>query len=94
MLLDRMPPERRPESQGQLEALEYYRTVSDVKWSYFSPAAGIAPGARTGKFRLGEDHAVLKDNKPSHISMEDYAVAMIDEAERPRHTGKRFTIGY
>ncbi|PQA86934.1 NAD(P)-dependent oxidoreductase [Hyphococcus luteus] len=63
-------------------------------WTYLSPSIMIGPGERTGKFRLGDD-VVLKDAEGnSHISYEDYAVAMIDEAETPKHQGKRFTVGY
>jgi putative NADH-flavin reductase len=94
LMLDRLPPERKPESLGQKAALDYYRTVSDVQWTYFSPAGRIEPGKRTGKFRLGEDRLVVDDKGESRISMEDYAVAMIDEAERPQHLRRRFTIGY
>jgi uncharacterized protein len=94
MLLERLPPDRLPESLGQKAALDYYRTVSDVKWSYFSPAGRIEPGKRTGVFRLGGDRVVVDADGESRISMEDYAVALINEAERPQHVGRRFTIGY
>jgi putative NADH-flavin reductase len=94
MMLDRLPPERRPESLGQKAALEYYRTVTDIQWAYFSPAGRIEPGERTGVFRLGADQMIVDGKGESRISMEDYAVAMIDEAERPQHVGRRFTIGY
>ena len=94
MLLDRLPPARKPESLGQKASLDYYRTVSDVQWTYFSPAGRIEPGRRTGVFRLGDDRVVVDDEGESRISMEDYAVAMIDEAERPQHVRRRFTIGY
>jgi uncharacterized protein len=94
MMLERLPPERRPESLGQKAALDYYRTVSDVQWTYFSPAGRIEPGKRTGVFRLGGDRLVTDSKGESRISTEDYAVALIDEAERPRHIGRRFTIGY
>lgn len=94
MILDRVPPERRPEHLGQKVALDYYRTVSDVQWTYLSPPGSIAPGPRTGVFRLGDDRVIIDDKGQSHISMEDYAVALINEAERPQHIGRRFTVGY
>ena len=59
-----------------------------------SPAAHIAPGERTGKFRLGGDEPVLDAKGESHVSVEDLAVAILDEAEKPKHTGRRFTLGY
>jgi len=75
-------------------ALDYYRTVSDVDWTYFSPAMRIEPGQRTGVFRLGGDQIVKDARGESRISIEDYAVAMLDEVEHPTHARQRFTIGY
>ncbi len=95
LVLDTLPPARRGgEILAQKEVLDYYRTVTDVPWTYFSPALVIRPGARTGKFRLGGDQLVTNAAGQSTISMEDYAVAVIDEAEKPAHLHERFTIGY
>ncbi len=94
LLVDTMPKTYRGEVEGQKEALDYYRTVTDVPWTYFSPAQVIAPGTRTGTFRLGGDQLVTNAAGQSRISMEDYAVAVIDEAEKPQHLHERFTIGY
>ena len=94
LLLDGQPPERKPEHLGQKAALDYYSTVRDVTWTYVSPPGRILPGQRTGVFRLGDDTPVVNDQGVSSISMEDYAVAIVDEAENPRHTGRRFTVGY
>jgi hypothetical protein len=78
----------------QKQVLDYLRTVSDVPWSYLSPSMTIEPGMRTGKFRLGGDQLLTDASGMSHISMEDYAVALLDEAEHPVHLHKRFTVGY
>jgi uncharacterized protein len=95
LVIDTFPKARRGgEILAQKEALDYYRTVSDVPWTYFSPALVIAPGARTGRFRLGGDQLITDAAGQSRISMEDYAVAVIDEAEKPAHLHERFTIGY
>lgn len=94
LLVSRIPERFRAEVLGQKEALDYYRTIGDVQWTYFSPAGSIAPGKRTGQFRLGGDQLVTDAKGDSKISMEDYAVALIDEAEQAKHIGKRFTIGY
>lgn len=67
---------------------------SDVNWTYFSPAAFFEPGQRTGKFRLGKDQLISDANGQSRISMEDYAIALVDEIEKPAHERARFTIGY
>jgi len=67
---------------------------SDLDWTYFSPAALIQPGERTGKFRLGEDTLIADEKGNSSISAEDYAIALVDELENPKYIRKRFTIGY
>ena len=67
---------------------------ADLDWTYLSPAAVIAPGERTGKFRLGKEQLVADAKGDSRISAEDYAVAMIDEVEKPQHIRQRFTLAY
>ena len=89
-----IPESWREEVNGQNDSLAYYRTISDVRWTYFSPAVMITPGTRTAKFRLGGDQMIVDAKGNSQISMEDYAVAVLDEAEKPAHVRKRFTIGY
>lgn len=66
----------------------------DIDWVFFSPAGTLEPGKRTGVFRLGKDDLIVDENGNSHISVEDYAVAMVDELETPKHHYERFTIGY
>jgi len=63
-------------------------------WAFVSPAITLAPGQRTGQYRLGTDNPVFDAKGESHISVEDFAVAVLDEAETPKHSGKRFTVGY
>ena len=65
-----------------------------VDWVFLSPAANMAPGERTGKFRLGKDELIVDESGDSNISVEDFAVAMIDELEREKHHQERFTLGY
>jgi putative NADH-flavin reductase len=67
---------------------------ADLDWTSFSPAAFIQPGERTGKFRLGSDNLVTDAKGVSRISAEDYAVALVDELEKPQHVRQRFTVGY
>jgi hypothetical protein len=67
---------------------------ADLDWTYFSPAAMIQPGTRTGKFRLGGTRLVADDHGESKISAEDYAVALVDELENPRHLRRQFTAAY
>lgn len=66
----------------------------DLDWVFFSPAGNLEPGSRTGKFRLGKDDLIVSKEGESKISVQDYAVAMIDELEKPVHHRERFTIGY
>lgn len=67
-----------------------------IDWVFFSPAGAFdEKGTRTGKFRLGKDDLIIDEKTgTSHISVEDYAVAMVDELEKPTHHKERFTIGY
>lgn len=67
---------------------------SDLDWTSLSPAAFIQPGERTGKFRLGTDTLITDAKGDSRISAEDYAIAMVDELEQPKHIRQRFTLGY
>jgi uncharacterized protein len=79
--------------RGHRDALNTYR-LSDRLWTYLSPAEQIYPGERTGRFRVGGNQPVVDAYGQSRISYEDCAVAIIDEAELPRHVQRRFTIGY
>lgn len=72
----------------------YLQKETTLDWVFFSPAGHIAPGERTNKFRLGLDDLIVDESGNSNISVEDYAVAMIDELEQPSHHQQRFTIGY
>ncbi|HBO3144305.1 NAD(P)-dependent oxidoreductase [Pseudomonas aeruginosa] len=67
---------------------------SDINWTYFSPPMKIEPGVRTGKFRLGNDDIIKDEQGRNWISFEDYAIALVDELEKPAHERARFTIGY
>lgn len=69
----------------------------EIDWVFFSPAANLGnlkPGVRTGKYRLGKDDLLIGENGESFISVEDYAVAMIDELEQENHHRERFTAAY
>jgi putative NADH-flavin reductase len=68
--------------------------ASKIDWTYFAPAAYFEPGKRTGKFRLGKDELIANAQQESRISMEDYAIALVDELEQPKHRRQRFSIGY
>lgn len=82
-----------PIARSHVKAFQLLRD-STINWSYFSPPTVIMPGERTGKFRLGLDDLIKDADGKSRISFEDYAVALVDEAEVPKHERQRFTIGY
>ena len=74
--------------------LNTLRKENDIDWIFLYHAANMTPGERTGKFRIGKDDLVVDANGDSNISVEDYAVAMVDELEQKHHHKERFTIGY
>ena len=75
-------------------ALATLRKNTTLDWTNISPPALIAPGERTGKFRLGTDQLVTDAKGESRISAEDYAIALLDEVEHPQHIRQRFTVAY
>ena len=83
-----------PTSKPAALAYEEMKKANDLDWTAISPAASIQPGERTGKFRLGLDHLIEDDEGESRISREDFAIAILDELETPRHLRKRFTAAY
>ena len=87
------PEEYRSEASKGAEFLDYLKTVKVLDWTFISPSALFIPGERTGKFRLGKDQ-LLSTDAGSSISFEDFAIAMVDELEKPAHIRKRFTVGY
>jgi putative NADH-flavin reductase len=88
-----LPAEWQPIAKSHSDALDLIKK-SDIDWTSFSPAAFFEPGQRTGKFRLGKDALIADEQHNSRISMEDYAIALADELEKPQHQRQRFTIGY
>lgn len=89
-----VPAAYRAESRAGCDFLALLRATVDLDWTFLSPSAEFVPGSRTGAFRRGGE-AVLRDAEGrSWISYEDYAMAFVDELERPRHVRQRFTVGY
>jgi uncharacterized protein len=81
------PEAYRAEALTAAEALDYFRELGDgIDWTFFSPAPVIAPGERTGAYQVGSDSPAGES-----ISAEDYAVALLDEIEKPAHRRQRFT---
>lgn len=90
---ENFPAAWKPIALAHREALNLLLN-SDIPWTYLSPAAFFEPGERTGKFRLGRNELLANEKGDSRISMEDYAIALVDELEKPAHIRQRFSIGY
>jgi len=85
----------REEAREGREALDIWRKdAKGLDWTYLSPAAEIAPGNRTGKYRTTDDKLLVDDKGRSFITFEDYAAAVLDELEHPQHVAKRFGVAY
>ena len=95
MLVDSpyFPEPYQPIARAHVEAFNVLR-ASKIDWTYLAPAAYFEPGERTGKFRLGKDELIANAQQESRISMEDYAVALVDELDKPGHRRQRFSVGY
>lgn len=91
---DDFPPAYLPTATAMNQELEFLKTVRDVNWTFLSPSAVFEPGEKTGKYRLGDEQLLVDAQGNSRISMEDYAIAMLDELEAGLHIRERFTVGY
>jgi putative NADH-flavin reductase len=89
-----VPPPWRAIAEACVEQYEVCRAATHVDWTYLSPPALLVPGERTGHYRLGADELLFDVNGRSTISIEDFAVALLDEAEQPHHQRSRFTVAY
>lgn len=88
------PAQWKATALGARDTLDRLRNESSLDWTLLSPAAMIAPGERTGTFRIGGDKLLVDADGQSRISVQDYAVAMLDELEQPAHSGRRFSVAY
>lgn len=87
------PAAYRDEATKGGEFLALLRQEKELDWTFLSPSALFLEGPRTGTFRLGKDQ-LLSNDKGSSISFADYAIALVDEVEKPTHSRQRFTVGY
>ncbi|SDY49338.1 hypothetical protein SAMN04515617_11550 [Collimonas sp. OK242] len=88
------PAEYKVEAVPGKQFLDDLRAETAVDWTFLSPPAMFAPGERSGKFRIGRDQLLADEKGQSQISMEDYAIALLDEIEQPKHLRQRFTVAY
>lgn len=88
------PGAYRPEAEAGGRFLKMLRAEPELNWTFLSPSALFDGSERTGVFRLGGDTLLTDDQGNSRITLPDYAIAMVDEIETPRHPRARFTVGY
>ncbi|OKP52809.1 3-beta hydroxysteroid dehydrogenase [Serratia marcescens] len=88
------PEEIRPGAQAVRDLRNKLRNESTLDWTYLSPAALLEPGKRTGQFRLGTTQLLMNGEAPASISVEDLAVAIVDEIEKPQFIRAQFTAAY
>jgi putative NADH-flavin reductase len=88
------PAEYKPEAGAGIDFLEALKAEPALDWTYLSPSMIFDGDERTGKFRLGGDELLTPADGPSRITFPDFAIAMADEIETPRHSRRRFTVGY
>lgn len=86
------PAEYKQGALAAREALNLIRSESTLAWTFLSPPILLAPGERTGQYRLGVDAPLMNGDQPGGISVADLAVAIVDELETPRHVQQRFTV--
>lgn len=87
------PPEYKATAQSQGVNLEDLQKTSTLRWTFISPAAFFNPaGKRTGSYKPGKDTVILNSKGLSYVSYADYAIAMLDEIENPKHVNQRFTV--
>jgi putative NADH-flavin reductase len=90
---DKWPAQFVPVAQSHMKLLAALRSCG-LNWTYVSPPMLIDLGERTGKYRTGLDDLVVDEAGKSWVSFEDYAIALVDELEHPRHERERFSVGY
>jgi putative NADH-flavin reductase len=88
------PEEWKAFARNGIVFLDDLRGETEIDWTYFSPAAVIEGTPRLGAFRTGTDQLIVDDKGESRIGFSDYAIAMVDELETPRHSRARFTAAY
>lgn len=87
-----VPPNIVPGAKAARDALTAMRGNTALDWTFVSPPAMLAPGERTGTYRVGGEDLLMAGAAPAGISVADLAVAIVDEVETPRHVRARFTV--
>jgi uncharacterized protein len=83
----------KPTAKGQGRNLEELQATTDLTWTFVSPSAVFdVEGERTGSYQSGKDHLLVNTKGESYISYADFAIAVVDEIENPKHLNERFTV--
>lgn len=88
------PEAYKAEASAGVGFLDTLRQEPTLDWTFLSPSAEFVEGERSGRYTLGKDHLLIGDDGKSWITFADYAIALIDELEKPANTRQRFTVGY
>lgn len=88
------PDAVKPVALAHAAVLDIYRQVTDLDWTYISPAASIEPGERTGSYRVGGDQLLADASGVSRITIPDFAAGLVDELEKPTAIRRRITLAY
>ena len=91
---EEFPDDLVPLAQAHIDALDLIREANDLEWSYLAPPMVIEPGERTGEYRTADGDLVVTDDGDSRISMEDFAVAFVDELEASDAVHTQRGVGY
>lgn len=89
-----LPAEYMPIALSHEKAAEVLNGSSGINWTYIAPAAYFVPGDRTGQYRTGTNNLVSDEKGESRITFADYAIALVDEIEKPKHERVLFSVGY
>jgi uncharacterized protein len=89
-----LPAEYIPIATSHEKAAEALKASNGINWTYIAPAAFFIPGERTGKYRTGTNNLVADEKGESKITYADYAIALVDEIEKPKHERALFSVGY
>jgi putative NADH-flavin reductase len=92
IFLSHVPANIVPGARAARDALTRLRDNATLDWTFLSPPALLAPGERTGLYRVGGEQLLMDGHEPAGISVADLAVAIADEIEQPRHVRARFTV--
>jgi uncharacterized protein len=87
------PDQYKPTASKQGENLQDLKQSSGIQWTFVSPGAFFDPnGPRTGSYTLAGEKLTVNSEGNSYSSYADYAIAIVDEAEKAAHVGKRISV--